>query len=74
MCIIEKKETEGEGENGERRGPFSWTGMNEMLLNIHFYSPPTVGCVATGCKPRPVPIDAFSFHNTADTGGKLQST
>ena len=30
-----------ERERERERGPFSWTGMNEMLLNIHFYSQPT---------------------------------
>lgn len=60
----------------ERRGPFSWTGMNEMLVNIHFYSPPisycvcvcaVCVCVATGCqqvKDRVPDRRSFSFLNS----------
>ena len=42
MCREGDRKLKGKRERERRRGPFSWTGMNEMLLNIHFYSPPTL--------------------------------
>jgi len=44
-CVCRETETEKERmeerETEREERPFSWTGMNEMLVNIHFYSPPT---------------------------------